>query len=277
MPGTQNQLALEWRSFVAALGLMSRIPAKWLSRNRLELEHHQRAQIWYPAVGLVLGCLLAFIIFLLPSNWAAFLSAVILVVLWVGFTGALHIDGLADTADAWVGGMGDRQRTLDIMKDPSCGPSGVTTIVLCLLMKCALIASIIQSALWPALILVPMIARSWLLPMLGSMPYARLNSDGDQSPAAKAGMANTIAYSFPRAAGTLSFLVSQILSAMVLIWLANGLLILLTANLVSATLFFVIKRSATRRLGGYTGDFLGASIELQELALLASIALFISI
>ncbi len=50
--------------------------------------------------------------------------AVLVLAVWVGLTGALHLDGLADSADAWLGGYGDRARTLAIMKDPYCGPAG---------------------------------------------------------------------------------------------------------------------------------------------------------
>ncbi|MBD1224901.1 adenosylcobinamide-GDP ribazoletransferase [Acinetobacter seifertii] len=81
-------------------------------------------------------------IFVLSTGWADYrwhififtcllaklpivLLAAIILTLWIWLTGGLHLDGLADTADAWVGGFGDKLRTLQIMKDPSCGPIGV--------------------------------------------------------------------------------------------------------------------------------------------------------
>jgi adenosylcobinamide-GDP ribazoletransferase len=67
------------------------------------------------------------------------LQAALLLALWVLLSGALHLDGLADSADAWLGGFGDRERTLQIMKDPRSGPIAVVTLVLVLLLKfCAL-------------------------------------------------------------------------------------------------------------------------------------------
>ena len=67
----------------------------------------------------------------------------------IALTGGLHLDGLADSADAWVGGFGDRARTLEIMKDPRSGPAGVTAIVSLLLLKCAALASLsVENAAW---------------------------------------------------------------------------------------------------------------------------------
>jgi adenosylcobinamide-GDP ribazoletransferase len=55
-------------------------------------------------------------------------AAALVLILWVWSTGALHLDGLADSADAWVGGLASRERTLEIMKDPRSGPAAVTAI-----------------------------------------------------------------------------------------------------------------------------------------------------
>lgn len=68
------------------------------------------------------------------------MRAALLLVFWVLATGALHLDGLADSADAWVGGLGDRERTLAIMKDPCCGPAAVVALVVVLLVKFAALA-----------------------------------------------------------------------------------------------------------------------------------------
>ena len=73
--------------------------------------------LWYPAVGLFFGLLLWGSALLL-NRVASPLAAAIVLTIWVGVTGALHLDGLADTVDAWAGGRRDRERTLAIMKDP---------------------------------------------------------------------------------------------------------------------------------------------------------------
>ncbi|MFH4181104.1 adenosylcobinamide-GDP ribazoletransferase, partial [Acinetobacter baumannii] len=75
--------------------------------------------------------------------------------LWIWLTGGLHLDGLADTADAWVGGFGDKQRTLQIMKDPSCGPIGVLSLVIICLLKFALVFVLIDQHQTLFLVFVP--------------------------------------------------------------------------------------------------------------------------
>ena len=96
-------------------------------------EQMGRSLLWYPAVGLLLGLLL-WLAHLLLGQTPGVLQAAIILALWVGLSGGLHLDGLADTADAWVGGFGDRERTLTIMKDPRSGAIAVVVLVLLLLL-----------------------------------------------------------------------------------------------------------------------------------------------
>lgn len=97
-----------------------------------------RSLLYYPLVGLLFGLLLWLASHLLQGTPSP-LHAALLLTLWVLLSGALHLDGLADSADAWLGGFGDRERTLRIMKDPRSGPIAVVTLVLVLLLKfCAL-------------------------------------------------------------------------------------------------------------------------------------------
>src|SRR5690606_7992123 len=97
-------------------------------------EEQGRSLLWYPLVGLLIGLVLVCGGWLLDDS-ANLLVAALLLTLWVGMTGALHLDGLADTADAWLGGFGDCERTLTIMKDPRSGPIAVVVLVLLLLLK----------------------------------------------------------------------------------------------------------------------------------------------
>ena len=93
-----------------------------------------RSLLHYPAVGLFLGALL-WLAALLLEGASPLLQAALLLALWVALTGALHLDGLADSADAWLGGFGDPARTLEIMKDPRSGPIAVVVLVLLLLLN----------------------------------------------------------------------------------------------------------------------------------------------
>ncbi|MDR6358094.1 adenosylcobinamide-GDP ribazoletransferase [Pseudomonas psychrotolerans] len=126
-----------------------------------------RSVLWYPVVGLLLGGLLSVIAWLGASG-GVLLQAALVLAGWVILTGGLHLDGLADTVDAWVGGYGDRERTLAIMKDPACGPMGVLALLLTLLLK------------WSALVvLLPQASASlWLAPVAGrlALPWLLLTT-----------------------------------------------------------------------------------------------------
>ena len=102
-----------------------------------------QAILFYPFVGLLIGLIL-FGVSLILVKLPILLIASIILVLWIWLTGGLHLDGLADTADAWVGGFGDPERTLKIMKDPSCGPIGVLSLVVVCLLKFAALYVLLQ-------------------------------------------------------------------------------------------------------------------------------------
>lgn len=98
---------------LAAVGFLTRIPVPAWAFARPGAQ--ARSLPWYPLVGLLLGVLLLALAWCLRGA-APLLAAAIVLSSWVWLTGALHVDGLADSTDAWVGGMGDRARTLAIMK-----------------------------------------------------------------------------------------------------------------------------------------------------------------
>lgn len=79
-----------------------------------------RSLLFYPLVGVLFGAVLWGVSALL-AGIPLMLHAALLLTVWVLLSGGLHLDGLADSADAWLGGFGDRERTLTIMKDPRSG------------------------------------------------------------------------------------------------------------------------------------------------------------
>ena len=103
-----------------------------------------RSLLYYPVVGLLLGALLCLAAFVLDGA-PPLLQAALLLTLWVALTGALHLDGLAYSADAWLGGFGDRERTLQIMKDPRSGPVAMEVLVLLLLLKFSALLALLQA------------------------------------------------------------------------------------------------------------------------------------
>ena len=214
-----------------------------------------RSLLSYPLVGLLIGALLLSVQWALQEQPPA-LQAALLLALWVGLSGGLHLDGLADSADAWAGGLGDRERTLAIMQDPRSGPIAVVVLVLVLLLKFAALLTLLQADQPLALLLAPWIARG-LLPLLFlSTPYVR-----------PGGLGALLAAHLPRR--ELPWWLAG--HALLLIVLSGwtGLLALLAALLVFAGL----RRLMCQRLGGTTGDTAGALVELAEAAVLLFLAL----
>lgn len=214
-----------------------------------------RSLLFYPLVGLVFGGLLWALDGLLLGA-PLLLHAALVLMAWVLLSGGLHLDGLADSADAWLGGFGDRERTLLIMKDPRSGPIAVVTLVVVLLLKWAALVALIEQEQALALLIVPMLGRGALLGLFLTTPYVRAG-----------GLGQALADHLPRRSGW------QVLSAcalgclLLLGW--AGLWILGVATLV----FVGLRRMMLRRLQGCTGDTAGALLELLETAVLVALAL----
>ncbi len=125
------------RALTLALQLLTRLPVPSL-RTPPQPQELGQAVLFFPVVGLLIGGALVGIHFALRGSDPGVAAALILTI-WVLVTGGLHLDGLADTADAWIGGQGDRDRTLAIMKDPRSGPIAIAVIALVLISKFAVL------------------------------------------------------------------------------------------------------------------------------------------
>ncbi|MHB9119097.1 MAG: adenosylcobinamide-GDP ribazoletransferase [Burkholderiales bacterium] len=239
------------KALLLAVQFLTRLPTPPLSD--IQPRDWGRSALAYPLVGLLLGLLLAALQFALRGS-DALLQAAMLLSAWTLLTGGLHLDGLADSADAWVGGHGDRQRTLEIMKDPRSGPAAVSAVVLALLLKFAALAVLLKGAAWPALLAAPVLGRAALPALLLSAPYVR-----------SGGLGAAIAGHLPKPAA----IVLLLLTAAGVGFLADGWKALLAA----AVLLFLLRRACLARLGGITGDTLGAAVELTEAGALLALAL----
>ena len=231
-----------------AIGFLTRIPVP--TRVFADAAAAKRSLPFYPLVGLLIGALLCGLSWLLRDA-PPLLAAAVLLLAWVGLTGALHVDGLADSADAWVGGLGDRERTLAIMKDPRSGPMAVTAVVLLLLLKFAALASLPRDA-WPLLLAAPLIGRGWLVLAFITTPYARGQGMGSALTGAS------------RASNTLALLLALAVVAACGIAAWVGLA-------MSLLVFIGWRRACLKRLGGFIGDTLGALVELGEAAVLLAL------
>jgi len=244
-----------WRAFLIAARFLTRWPLP--DPGPCGDEDNGLSVAFYPLVGLTIGGLLCGLAVLLPVAYPAQpdLAAALLLVGWVWVTGGLHLDGLADTADAWIGGMGDRERTLRIMKDPNSGPFGVTALVLVLLCKWEAIASLLggSGSAVPILLCIPVLARALLLVLFLTTPYVR-----------PGGLGARLGTHLRRRATWLALVLALGVSASVL----GGLVLpLLSAGIL---LFVLWRRFLMRRLQGFTGDTAGALVELGETLMLVA-------
>lgn len=234
--------------FIAALQFLTILPVP--KKYKPTESSMAQSLAFYPMVGLIIGVLLA------GLSWAlhgvpTLLSAALLLLFWVVLTGALHLDGLADSADAWLGGLGNSEKTLAIMKDPYCGPAGVVSIVLLLLLKFVTLHAIVDSESLTVLILAPVLGRTVLLLLFLTTPYVRTN-----------GLAAAIVSKLPRK--LIVFVFAATLLAVFLFAGINSLWLITIMLLV----FIVSRFIMIRRIAGMTGDIAGALVEVTETSVL---------
>jgi adenosylcobinamide-GDP ribazoletransferase len=218
------------------------IPGVWGSAE----EDLARSLPWFPIVGLGLGTMAAGLAW--AMGWVAppLISAAVLVIVLAGFSGCLHLDGLADTADGLLSSR-PRERKLEIMRDSHIGAMGVIAIVGVWSLKFAALASVMPEQLWVAVLLIPLAGRCVIVVQMAILPYARTT-----------GLASVF-YGRPRrlaAIWAVGFLA-------VVSWGVLGLrgLVVWAACIAAALVFSCY---VYRRIGGATGDTLGAVCEIVE-------------
>ncbi|HEX8588918.1 adenosylcobinamide-GDP ribazoletransferase [Pseudomonas sp.] len=214
-----------------------------------------RSLLFYPLVGLLFGVLLVALNQVLVGA-PALLHAALLIGAWVMLSGGLHLDGLADSADAWLGGFGDRERTLTIMKDPRSGPIAVVTLVVVLLLKFSAVLALIEAHSSVGLLLAPVISRAAMLALFLNTPYVRAG-----------GLGQALADHLPRQTGVRVLVAVAVLCLLIAGSHAAWVLV------VAACGFFWLRRVMIQRLGGSTGDTAGAMLELLETLVLVTLAL----
>ncbi|HET8531131.1 MAG TPA: adenosylcobinamide-GDP ribazoletransferase [Methylomirabilota bacterium] len=214
-----------------------------------------RAAWWFPVVGLLLGAGLAGAAYVLERLFPPLVAATLLVAGWKVVTGGIHLDGLADVMDGLAGP--DPGRRLAIMRDSRIGVFGAVGLILCLLLAVTAVADLPGSARSRLLLLAPVVGR--VAPLLVGK-WIRPATPGE-------GLGAAFVAGLSRWAGPLSGLGGLALGAALL---GPGGVVVAAAAWSVAVLWAGF---AARRLGGLTGDVLGAVVELAELgALLAGAA-----
>lgn len=235
--------------FLIAVQFMTTIPIKLPCLP--SREQNALSMLFYPVIGLMIGGVLWLVASYVQLPMMLLSCAVMVV--WVWLTGGLHLDGLADTADAWVGGFGDRQRTLTIMKDPNTGAMGVIAIVLCLALKWAAVYCLLELDAVLALLFVPMLGRMSALALFATTPYVRQHGLGSALQDVPKYLLWLVMLGFGAAVFALSW---QMALVMIGVW---------------AVMLAWLRWRFVGRIGGITGDTVGASIEVVEVAMLVAV------
>lgn len=246
------------RRVAVAIAFLTRLPVP--GAPALDAAEVGRAAMFFPAVGALLGGLLAVAARILSPRLTPTLAAALLVALLALLTGALHLDGLADTADGFGGGR-TAEDVLRIMRDHAVGAFGATALVITLGVKVAAIAALVDGAnasTW--LLLAPALAR-WTPVALGYfLPYAR----------PEGGLGTSVT---GRENGNLiSFVGATVLALGLAVAAARAVGLIAFAAVAAYAAAHGL--ACRQRIGGVTGDTLGAAIEISEtLVLVLGVAL----
>jgi adenosylcobinamide-GDP ribazoletransferase len=249
------------RDTMRSLGFLSRlpVPAKWFMNDDTTLSNTCRA---FPLAGALIT--LPAIAVLIMSNFLdlpPLLSALLAVITLIITCGALHEDGIADVADGFYGGKSKEHR-LEIMKDSRIGTYGALALIISFTIRTVAIAAILQASLVSAalaIIAAAAISRGALVWHWSELESARPGGISDQ-----AGTPSEDAATFALTSALgIGFICSLI---------ARGLTPVIIAFILTIIVTNGFKRLASGKIGGQTGDTLGASAVLAEIAFLTGLA-----
>ncbi|WP_333712514.1 adenosylcobinamide-GDP ribazoletransferase [Yoonia sp.] len=249
MPDKDDTRLIAPVDLYAALGLLTRVPVRVDAGAAVS---RGAGSAWaYPLVGAMLGFVGAVLVSVLVSlGLTAGVVAGLLLAFGIIVTGAMHEDGLADSADGLWGGW-ERSRRLEIMKDSHIGVYGVCAVGLSLVLRWATLVVVVEmGAYWAVLIAVGALSRAAMVVVMASLPNAR--GDG-------------LSRSVGRPAARTMWLGVAIAVAFALVsGLPESIAIAAFATLACALI-------AKAKIGGQTGDILGATQQVTEIVLLAAV------
>jgi adenosylcobinamide-GDP ribazoletransferase len=236
------------QGFLVATSFLTRVPVRSMDAGP------ERGIPWFPVVGAVVGLAIGAVYSLAHEVLAPSLAASLAVTCGAIVTGGFHEDGLADTADAFGGGW-DRDDVLRILKDPRQGTFGVLALVMSSVLKIGAISTL---GPWAALITLTgahAFSRSAAIAMLGWAPAAN-----------EQGLGAAYAAGVSRRQIWLTACIGVVLTSVLLgVFLAP-------AALASCVLLFAITRMAMKKVGGVTGDVLGAAQQIVEICVLLGVS-----
>ena len=242
----KNLLIRELEYFFGAVRFFTRLPVPgWVGHSAEALNHSAR---YFTLVGLIVGLIGALVFALTSFFFPKTLAVLLAMAATILITGAFHEDGWADMVDGFGGGW-TRERTLEIMKDSRIGSYGAIALVLLLLAKFMALVELDMLLIAPALIAGHALSRLCATSVMHFLDYAR--DEGKAKP-----LATRISLGELAVAGTFGLIALVLLPPLSVI----------TGVLLAAAATAWLTRKFHRRLGGYTGDCLGATQQLAEVA-----------
>jgi adenosylcobinamide-GDP ribazoletransferase len=244
-PGLKRALLHPLASFFAGFRFLTVIPVSWKSED--DGQFFQSSLIWFPFIGLLIGSVTAFFTSLFITVLPVTVLAVFAMIMLAGLSGCLHLDGLADSGDGLLSSR-PRERALEIMRDSHTGAMGMIAVVFVLLGKYAALSSLSGTTFLVALFLIPLAGRTAILISMAILPYAR---KGD-------GLGKLFYSKDSRIVSVLGIIFCGIIMAFVSF---NTSLFCIAAILITVAFFSFW---CFKKLGGATGDTLGAVCEMTE-------------
>ncbi|MFZ6658413.1 adenosylcobinamide-GDP ribazoletransferase [Undibacterium sp. TJN19] len=241
------------RLFFIALQFFTRIPVpRWVGFDPAWL--HQASR-YFPAVGWVVAAVCSAVYLLVLQWWPQTVAVILSAIAGIMLTGAFHEDGFADVCDGFGGGM-TPERVLDIMRDSRVGAYGAIGICLLLVLKLSLLINLPAEMTVPALLIAHPLSRLASCCLIWRMDYARHE-----------GKAKPLAQEMSHAEFLISFLTVLLPINVVLYFFPIAIFNLLMALVLMIALSWWMARMFQRKIGGYTGDCLGAVQQVSEVAI----------
>lgn len=234
-----------------AISLMTRIPMP--EQEDIQAADYARASLFFPLGGFFIGLCLVLPALALTATSSLLLAAV-LTMLWAVITGGLHLKGVSSSADAWIGGIGDEDKTQRILNDVITGDAGTTAIAAILILKFAALTVLLEQGYLWSILFAPVFGRALILLLFMTTPCIQAE-----------GLASAVSTYLPRDLVRLILAVCLLLAAIVSL---NGLLLMLAG-------FWLLRRLALQRLQGCTIDTAGASVEFGEMFWLVGVAILV--
>ncbi|MEM9304876.1 MAG: adenosylcobinamide-GDP ribazoletransferase [Pseudomonadota bacterium] len=238
------------RGVLAAVIFLTRLPLPQINFRPADWEW---ATAHFPLVGAGIGLLVGTVVVAASPLLGPFAAAVLAVGVGILVTGAFHEDGLADSADALGGGIDDKARVLAILKDSRIGTYGACALIITIALRVALIARLGPQVV-EALILAHALGRTPPVVLKTLLPYAT-STDVARS--------RDLADS-----GRLQLAIALLWALAFGVWLAPDPVVLGILIVALTALGTLLAWRFRARVGGYTGDFLGATEQLSELTIL---------